>query len=124
MSQVDYSDDYQHWDNTEPVTVTIKRANPVTPGSPVTTAIPVALAIRDDLERKLFPLVEVRSSEDACMWSVPCALLVVSATQHELQLDDRVTDADSVVWIVVDLKLIRVGTSKLHWIAACVKQRS
>lgn len=116
---IEYSGDYQFWTNTEAVTVTIKRAGTVTPGVPSTTTISIAVAFREDLDRKTAAILEVQSTEDAQVWNVPAALM----GSNELRENDTITDSDGVVWIILSASLVRIGTSKLHWIAAVVKQR-
>lgn len=115
----DYSGDYRFWDNVEALTVTIKRPDPLAPGSPTSTDIPIAIAFREDLDRKTAAILEVQSTEDVQVWNVPAALM----TTNELRENDEITDTDNVIWTIISATLVRIGTCKLHWLAAVVKQR-
>lgn len=112
--QGDYSNEYLFWDNTEAVTVTIKR-----PGTPATTNIAIARAYREDLDHDTAKLFDIWSPQDAQVWNIPAALM----GSDELRETDLITDASSVVWTVKAAVLERVGTSAVSWRAVCHKEQ-
>jgi len=120
--QGDYSNDWQWWDNTEPVTITVKRpnaANPV-PAGATTTQISIDNAFRGDIDRKATDYSDVRIAEADQIWSVPTALV----GSYKLHEGDLLTDADGVVWVVDVATEVTIGTSSLYWTLATSERRA
>lgn len=120
---IDYSTEYLYWDNPEPVTVTIKSPDPLSPGSPSLYAIQVEIAFREDLDRESSMRLDVQSTEDITVWNIPSALLQRSSVRQELREGDTILDGEGVTWLVVRTTEMRIGSSRLHWVATCTKQR-
>lgn len=119
MSQLDYSDEYTYWDNTEPVTVTIKRPTLATPGVPTSVNLPITIAFREDLDRDTAAVLGVQVTETTQVWNIPAKLL----GNEELQVNDVITDTEGGVWTILAAKCLRIGSCKLHWVAPAIKRR-
>lgn len=118
--QGDYSDDWEWWDNTEPVTITIKRANssnPI-PAGATTTNISISDAFRGDIDSKLTEYSGIDIASVDQIWSVPTALVGA----NRIEVGDILTDGDGVVWAIANATEVTIGTSSLYWTLATNKR--
>ncbi len=111
---IEYSNDYQWWDNTEAVTITLVRESG-------TTTVSVAIGSRSDIStRELASSTQGVFQAGDVRWKIPVILLGIS---NRLLPDDLITDASGVVWNVRSVSEVRVGTSRLHWEAICAERK-
>jgi len=113
-AQIDYSLDWQWWDNTESLTVELFRS------AGASSEVSVSAAFRGDIERKAVEFFGLEVVQNSQVWSVPASLL----GSDELLQGDTLTDGDGVVWTVEAATLNTIGTSKLFWSAVTNKQRA
>lgn len=111
-AQIDYSDDWQWWDNTEPVTVSLARQSG-------TTTVAITAAFRGDISRNAADALGVELVANSQIWSIPAALM----GSNELCQGDTITDEAGIVWNVEAAVLVTLGTSKLYWTAATNKRK-
>jgi hypothetical protein len=115
-NSTDYSDEYQHWDNTEPVTVVVeRRADELG-----TATVGVSIARRGTPRRdaQFFNGVRLRGNE--MTWLIPAALM----DGVEIATDAKITDEQGVSWIVATAIELRLGNSRGHWECLCREARS
>ena len=120
--QGDYSNDYQWWDNTEAVAVSLLRPDPANPVPPVAlaTTVSISMAFRGDIDGKATEYLGVSTEQFEQIWTIPTALL----TTNELRIGDTITDADEVVWVIQAATKVMLGTSDLFWTVATSKRES
>jgi len=112
---LDYSDEYQFWDNPEPVTVVVNRP---TEEYGVTT-IPVAVAQRGSPRRnsQFFNGVQLKGNE--ILWKLPVPLM-----DNVIPLKgSTITDEAGVSWVIETVTEIRIGSSRGHFEALCRQGR-
>ena len=107
---IDVTTDYLIFDNTEAVTVTLKRAAGDTARS-VTSALQRAVTRNDS------QTAGVQIGSDSTVWHIANDELTSGDAIKE---GDTITDAASVVWTV---KGVSFGTFETRWRCVCVKQR-
>lgn len=113
---LDYSDEYLHWDNTEPVTVVVRRAA----AERGTATIDVALARRGTPHRHAQFYNGVRLQGNEITWDVPVALL----DGVDLKPESTITDQQGVAWTVVTAVELRLGSSRGAWQCLCRESRA
>lgn len=109
------TNDYLWWDNTEAVTVTLRTAGVA--DDPVS----VAVALREDVSRRLADSLGVQLRGDDLAWNIPAALM----SGKEIHPGDFITDAGSVVYTVNPggVQKIGVGGSVSHFLCLTTRQR-
>ncbi len=102
---VDHSNNYRFWINTEAVTVVMLRAN--------TIEVDVANAKRGALDRKDMQALQVLQDTAELVFNVPNIQLNPATNGRTIRRDDKITDAPGVVWLVV---AVRSSTNRLELI--------
>ena len=108
MSYSLYANEYQWWDATESVTVTLDRAEG-------RQYLPGVTAKRGDESEARAVFAEVSAGGFDLLWTVPDTLL----GGCELREGDLLTDASSVKWRITRLTRQRFST---QWVCLCVKE--
>ena len=112
---LDYSDEYQHWDNTEPVTVVVPR-----PASEQGTAtVDVSVARRQTPRRDAQFFNGIRLQGNEMIWHVPAALM----DGVDIRPDSTITDGQGIKWIVATAVELRLGASRGAWECLCREGR-
>lgn len=111
-AQLDYSNDWQWWDNTESVTASLTRRAGA-------TTVAITDAFRGDISRNAADVLGVDLVANSQIWSIPAELMGV----NEFVQGDTITDADEVVWTVEAATLVTLGNSKLYWTVATNKRK-
>jgi len=109
---IDYSDDYQYWDNSEAVTVTVRRA-----GSNEEVSVSIAVRESGDTSSEFFNGIRLRGDE--LLWHVPVALM----DSNEIEPGDEIKDAGNVKYNVQSVVKAGVGNSAVEFQCLCKKQR-
>jgi hypothetical protein len=113
MSTIDASSDYQYWDNTEAVTVSLVRDS--------TTTVSISAALQQDVSRRTESYLGVHVTGDETIWHVPNALLNPASNGREILIDDLITDAGGLVWAVV---AVTRAAWKTRWECLCRRRRA
>jgi len=113
---VDYSDEYQHWDNTEPVTVVVRR--PAAEHGTATVDVSVARRGTPRRDAQFFNGVRLQGNE--MTWLIPAALM----DGVEITPESSITDEPGNKWIVITAVELRLGSSRGHWECLCREARS
>ena len=113
MATIDKRYNYQIWDDTEAVTVSLKR-------HAGTTAVTVSVALRGPLTKRDTAILDALGETAECSWNVPVILLDPSATGRKINKGDTILDADGVTWVANYADLVEDRTC---WRCLCVPQR-
>lgn len=100
---VDMSLNYQIWDNTEAVTVQLRRT--------ANESVPVATAKRGDITRRDETALLLVQDTAEKSWMVPNKLLNPANNGRKIKREDRITDEAGTVWNVVTASEVECGTS-------------
>ena len=111
--QGNYSNDHLWWDNVETLTGSLKRTNAST------VTFTSNYSFRGDMSRNAQTYLSLVVSDVEQLWSIPAS----EVGDNELMETDELTDSDGVVWVIDQVTLITLGTSKLFWLAATHKKR-
>lgn len=109
---IDYSGDYQWWDNTEAVTVATTLG-----GTTTTTSVAKALSL--DINRSLFRGMAGIEGDDL-VWMIPVALM----GSVEINQADKITQGSGKIWLVKQVFKRGIGTSDTHFECLCAKKRT
>lgn len=101
------TNEYLHWHQTELVSVTQYRASDV-----VTDDVTSRRGSLDSNEAGQNPAV----TEESIVWLIPGALI-----ESAVKTGDTITDSDDVVYQVVSVREVRLGSSLSHYRCICNK---
>lgn len=105
---------YKGWHDTEEVTVTFKRDTDID--------VSVSVAKRSAVDEKAATAAGVRLTGDELFFHIPVTLLEADESfPGDLQNGDKITDANSVVYIVKHHQLLSYGT---RYKALCSRSRT
>jgi hypothetical protein len=107
---IDLSRAYTSWPNTEPVTVTLRRAG----GS--VESIAVANALRRAVASSDRSFGSVRVTGRTTVWNIPDAHM----NGREIDIGDSITDAAGTAWQVLSVQHLSLGS---RWRCLCEKRR-
>lgn len=111
---IDASTDYLSWDNTEAVTVHLRRSSG-------TTEVSVTHALQQEIDRRRSQYGTVALTGQETIWHVPHALLAPNAETRRIEVDDYIVDAASRTWVVLQSSWAAWRT---RWECVCSELRS